>query len=372
MAKRITIADVTKAAKVSQPTVSHVLRGSWASIGIKEATRDRVMEVVEKLGYCPNRLASGLAARKTRIVGLVLPAYSTGWFDPYISSISSSVVETLSQNDYRCIIEYANKSFCEKEKYLKLYEERLVDGLIFVGLMQSDQYILSKLANEDRPFILVNSSDEDNFGSEILEDSLENAGLALRHLREIGRQNICYVTEPKKITLHADRLKAVESVFWQMDGDFKNKRIVRTSDIAEQDYQQFCKEGLRHRIIARSHFPESIIPGYVAARMIHKSGNIPDGVFTVNDWVALGVILGFKDCGLRVPEDVSVIGSDDSIWASYVEPAITTIGIRADDMGKQAADLAMKIFGSRLEKASDYKVSVSGELIVRESCRNRL
>lgn len=371
MAKqRITIADVTRVAKVSQPTVSHVLRGTWANIGITEATRDRVMEAVEALGYRPNRLASGLAARKTRIVGLVLPDYSAGWFDPYISSVSSSVVETLSSNDYRCVIEYGNRAFYEKEKYLELYEERLVDGLIFVGLMCSDQEILSKLAREGRPYILINSSDENNFGSEILEDSIGNINLALGHLREIGCQDICYVTEPKSITLHMDRLKAVEAAFEKSDPSFKSKRIVCTNDIAEGEFERFYKEAMTHKIISRSHFPDSIIPGYVAARSICKSGNIPDGVFAVNDWVALGLILGFKDEGLCVPEDVSVIGSDDSIWSSYVEPAITTIGIHAKEMGQQAGSLAMKIFGSKSEKASDHKFSIPCELIVRESCRN--
>src|SRR2546422_10135522 len=151
--RRYTIKDIAEQSKVSLSTVSLVLDGNPR---ISPATRDRVHKTIERLGYQPNRMARALAWRHTRTLAVLMPQLKHGFADVYFGEIVSGIYDKACKLGYKILLEVARTEFVQNKEYLQLYDQKFVDGILFIGA-NARHHFLSDFADGTRPLLMVNN-----------------------------------------------------------------------------------------------------------------------------------------------------------------------------------------------------------------------
>jgi DNA-binding LacI/PurR family transcriptional regulator len=338
VAKRATSLDVAKKAGVSRSTVSFVLN-KVPGISISEVTRKRVWNAARRLDYHPNAAGRRLASGKSRTVGFILYQSAEQVFaDALLPQVILGFEQAAIQQGFNILLKAVEPQ--DAGGYVRLIRENHVDGILLSGPRQDDHGIV-QLHRDGEPVMLMGQLP----GSKIPFvdiDAAAGAALAVRHLIGGGHRRIGMITNaPLSYTSARQR----KSGYLQALKDARLKSDAR-----------LVQEG--------AYTPAS---GHAAMRRLLETpvAGRPTAVFVASDVVATGVLLAIKQAGLRVPEDISVVGFDDIPLAEYFDPPLTTVRLPAMGLGFAAGERLIRLVqGEGLEQPH---LLMESELIVRAS-----
>ncbi|WP_411343319.1 LacI family DNA-binding transcriptional regulator [Paenibacillus sp. WLX1005] len=327
--KKVTIEDVAKQAGVGIATVSRALNNSE---GISAKTRQRILHIVEEMGFVPNTSAQSLKIRQTRQIALAVPDIRNA----IIPDIAWSVEQAAKQHGYRVVqINMLGNARLELET-LREVKKLHVDGLVMMPLAYPKT--LEQLMNQSSlPISVINYSKKlsPDLKADIVGMARPEGRLVMEHLLQIGRTRIAYAGAPKdKIE---ERYLAYEQALPQVD----------TSLVYFGEDFNFDT-------------------GRQAADYFYNLKHMPDAIYAVNDMVAIGIVNRFKELGVNVPEDVAIVGIDNNLWTTITTPQISSVSIMGAEVGRLAAELLLKRIQST-EALPYERVEFEPRLIVRES-----
>jgi LacI family transcriptional regulator len=333
-----TLKDVGAYLGLSPATVSLVINQSPGSESIPKETQRRVLAAVEKLGYRPNLVARSLRSRRSSTVGILVPEISEG----YATGVLSGVENLLLSRGYFYLL--ASHQFDERlvRENLDLLKDRLVEGLILINTRTPMPPGL--------PTVVVSGHRRERDVVNVIIDHDRAASLALEHLAALGHRKIAVLRGHP----------------WTADAEIRWRSIER----AAKEHGLEIPAGLTLQIgdpaVGADASPEiHYREGYLYGKRLLAAENGFTAFFAFNDISAIGAIKAFHDAGLRVPEDISVVGFDDIEVASFHNPGLTTVRQPLQEMGEIAADLLLAwLAGERPEE--DF-VTVEPELVVRSS-----
>lgn len=327
-----TIYDVAREAGVSYSTVSRALTGYEF---VKPSTREKVLRAAEKLGYVPNQQARGLAGGRSNLIGVLVPALS----NDYVGEILRGIDEELTKSDYNLILYTTHRHNGKEAAYVATILNGAAEGLLLVVPMISNSY-LDALREQDFPYVLIDRSDGADQSSAVISTNWQGAYEATQYLIELGHRRIGFIAGLPGLNSATERWEGYAAAL--------------SAHGIPMDSQ----------LVAQGAFREKI--GYSAAESLLALPELPTAIFASNDLSALGAISAIRQRGLRIPEDISVIGFDDIPQASLIYPRLTTIRQPLDQMGREAVTLLLEqIENPTLKKR---QVTLETQLIVRDSC----
>jgi LacI family transcriptional regulator len=330
-AERVNLKTLASLLELSQTTISLVLNDSPAAKSIPAQTRERVLAAARKFNYRPNYFARSLRQNRSMSVAVLAPDLSEGYFTLVMNGVQAALIE--AHYLYFTASHYWDPRLIEE--YPRRMIERAVDGFL---LLNTRAPFPSPL-----PVVAISAHSPAEGVSNLVLDHVQAAELAISHLHELGHSRIAMMKGPEMIP----------------DSEFRWSAILETA----QRYGLDTGPELLLRIPAHGGSPES---GYHSVKELLSRGTTFTAVFCFNDIAAIGAIRALKDAGLRVPEDVSVIGFDDILGASYHTPSITTVRQPLEEMGREGARILLdRIAHPDREFATE--VVLQPRLIVRES-----
>jgi LacI family transcriptional regulator len=324
----VTISDIAREADVSASTVSRVLRGTAK---VTKAKREAVLSAVADLNYQPNVFARGLASGQSMTIGVLTQNFGS----PFYDAILRGVVQGLYGSDYFPIFADGQWQPEIEQKALLAMMRRRIDGLIVIGGFLSAEEL--NLFAEQIPLIVA-ARDVCEFEENCVGiDNVHGSYLATKHLIDLGHRNIALVGG-------------------RMDHQDARDR--------QEGYLKALEEAgieARQELIIEGTFRRQ--SGVLAVEMLLSNRNSFSAIFAANDQMAYGVRLGLYRRGLRVPEDVSLVGFDDEPAAAFMIPPLTTVRQPAVEMGLEAARIVL----ARLRDESVSPAQLTAELVIRES-----
>lgn len=330
---KVTIIDVAAEANVSYGTVSRVINHD---VHVKQETRDRVLQTMVRLGYVANRQARSLAGGRTNNIGVLIPDLGTG----YIGEIIRGIDAELGLSELDLILYTTQRTASKEANYVTNLATGMVDGLILV-LPRSSADFIGLLTKQNFPFILI---DHQGIGPEcpaVGAANWQGGFTATEYLIKLGHQRIGFITGWMDLGCALDRLDGYRSA-------------LRTNHIP--DAPELIYEGTFFQ-------PD----GFTGASILLDLPNPPTAIFASNDVMAMGVMDAIRHRGLRVPDDVSVIGFDDIPQASLIRPALTTVRQPLEKMGRVATQMLLELLNKSQKKIG--RIELPTELIIRDSCK---
>jgi DNA-binding LacI/PurR family transcriptional regulator len=287
-----TLEDLAKKLNVSRRTISRVLKDDNNVAG---QTRERILRHLDREKYFPNIHAASLASKKINVIGLIFPRDTFLNTDFFAIDTIKGVAKVANENNYQIMIFTQNKF--DSEQCLRMYKSRLVGGLILVAISKDDTEKLEELKRSKVPVALLfaYSDRADSFGC----DNKRGGYIATKHLIDSGRKRIAFLHGHENWFDAEERLKGYK--------------------------QALAEAGIRFR-------PDYVERGYfryedaeAATKKMLKMADPPDAVFAANDRMAIGAIRAVKSSGMKVPEDVAVVGFDNIPICELFDPPITTV-----------------------------------------------
>jgi LacI family transcriptional regulator len=327
-----TIQDVAKRAGVAPITVSRFINNSGYC---SQETRMRVEAAIAELGYVPNRLASGLRSNRTNTVALVL----TDITNPFFTTIARGVEDTASDAGYMVIFCNTDESFTEETKYLRLLLEQRVDGIILVPALNTHDSV-TYIQNHDTPIVLLDRRVSGVNADTVRCDSELGAYELTRLLLSLGHHQIAVLSGPRGTSTAEDRVTGSLSAL-----DEANLQ----HSAAQVFYGSFTQES-----------------GYEMTRQAMAANPKPTAIFAANNFIAIGALKALQDLGVRVPEDVAVVGFDDLPAAMITFPFLTVAAQPAYEMGRKATEILL----ARLSKDAPeqfQEIILPAEIVIRQS-----
>lgn len=331
--KTVTIFDVAQASGVSYSTVSRVLNGFEF---VKESTRQRVLETAATLGYVANSQARSLAGGKSRVIGLLVPTLDNG----YINEISRGIDEALAKADYDLMLYTTHHEKNKELKYAKAIANGLSDGLLLLVPLVPARY-LAALRQQKFAHVLIDQRDESGESATVDAANRQGALKATRYLLGLGHRRIGFIGGSPDLNSARERFEGYRAALREYGVEVDDRLN------AEGDFNTERAYNATRHLLAR---PEP-----------------PTALFAANDLSAFGAMNAVREAGLRIPEDVSVVGFDDIPQASITYPKLTTVHQPLVQMGRTAVELLLE----QLEQPGrpPRHVTLATHLVIRDSCR---
>lgn len=325
-----TIQDVAHLANVSVATVSRVLNNSNS---VKPDTQHAVMEAIRKLGYQPNLLGRNLRRLQTKMVLVLLPTISNTFY----SKIVQGIEDVGHKNGYNVMICTTGADVQREQVYLELLKNRLADGIIFMA-PQIDAVDLSEIGKNYH----VVQCCEYKEGAEVSRVSIDNSAAAYeatQHLIKLGHRKIGFISSNSGF-LSASRREEGYKAALRDAGIELNPGWIQYGDYG-------FKSGLR------------VTKGFL------QMDEPPTAIFAISDMMAIGAVRAIEEHGLRVPDDVAVMGFDNISFAAMYDPRLTTISQPQYDMGSIAMNMLLDQIKGKEKKVQ--QIILEHELVIRES-----
>jgi DNA-binding LacI/PurR family transcriptional regulator len=324
---RPTIHDVAGRANVSKSLVSLVLQGSP---NVADEKRERVLRAIADLRYLPNLMARGLAARRTRTIGVLLSDLHNPFFAEVVDGIDAAAAEL----GYGILVNTGSLVATREAQALNTFLELRTDGLILAGTELPTSAIVE--ASLLCPVVLVAPAFQASSVDTVTNDDRAGAELAVEHLHALGHRRIAAV-----------------------DGGRAAGARGRVSGYR----RAMTRLGLgEHVRVASGTFTEE--GGYQGAQQLLRSGPVPSAISAANDLAAIGVLNAIEEIGLRVPGDISLVGYDNTFLASLRHVSLTTINQPRSDMGRMAVSCVLERIEGRRELRH---VVLAPQLVVRDT-----
>ncbi|MDQ0471371.1 LacI family DNA-binding transcriptional regulator [Labrys wisconsinensis] len=332
-----TIKDVAREAGVSVTTVSHVVN---ATRPVAPETRERVSDVIRRLGYRPSGIARALKANRTHAIGMLV----TTSVNPFFAEVMRGVEAGCFERGYTLILGNTGDVAERLEAYWHTLAARRIDGLVVMTTNASPDFLQQLDSNGVLPVVALDTA-EGLVDCVINDDSEMGGRLAGRFLVERGFRRIGCITGPAGHPRGTTRLEAFRAGLTEAGAALDPALVVRSDFTIAGGYRAL---------------------GELAAR----PGPLPDALFCINDMLAIGALCAAHERGLRVPDDLSVMGYDDSEIAAYTAPPLTTIRQPAFEMGQAAARVLIEHLDSGTPLP--HMLALPPELVERRSVRPRV
>jgi LacI family transcriptional regulator len=337
MEKKTTIKDIARMAKVSHTTVSRALNDKSR---IRNETKERILSIAKELSYRPNFIARSLVMRRTKTLGLVITTIA----NPFYTELSQGIETTAISLGYNIILCSTNYDLSVEKQYIDMLRSKGVDGIIFTSAHMGDPNIIG-LAEEGFPIILVNRRTYHPMVRERIDyvgvDNISGGFLAVEHLIRLGHDRIGMIGGSSESSVGFERLeggkKALAAYGLEMKGNY----------FLEGDFLKGS--------------------GYRGGKEFLKMSRPPTAIFATNDYMALGTYQAIVEEGMKVPEEIALIGFNDIEFTSMKGIELTTIGQKKYEMGA----LAVKTLVERIEGRKvgpSMEIVLEPELIIRKTC----
>jgi DNA-binding LacI/PurR family transcriptional regulator len=335
-----TSAEVAERAGVSRTTVSFVLN-DVRSMNISEATRQKVFEAARDLGYEPHAAARSLAGGSSGTVAMLLPRSDHLHVDAYLPRLLSVVNDRCHRHGYKVLLEAAEDQGKVPGAFMNLVRGKRVDGLLIANLRAVERPFVETLVAEGFPVVVAGNGVESFHSRGGGSSDIVQSRAAARHLVKLGHQRIAHIGFAGP--------------------EFESVVLRRTG------YEQALKAGglaVDPALITYGNL--SAESGYLAMRELLARKQKFSALFAGNDTIAFGAMKALHEAGLRIPQDVAVVGYDDIPLAAYAAPALTTMRIDPVERGEDAADMLNALILGQPYQRSD--APYAARLVVRESC----
>ena len=333
---RITIKDVAKEAGVSITTVSHVINETRY---VDPGTKQRVVDAMDKLGYLPNSIARSLRSGKTKTIGLIVPDAS----NPFFAEVSRRIEDIGYKQDYSVILCNSDNNPAKQKKYIKTLLEKQVDGMVFIAAGGKPNDLLPFSENKI-PVVVADRDVPLELADVVLLDNKKAGYNATKHLIDLGHTRIACISGPLELSPCKQRIEGYKCALDEYGLPFREEYITS----GEFNFKS----------------------GNSAMSQLLKCSSRPTAVFALNDMMAIGAVYAMNEIGVRVPEDISIVGFDDIELVSIMTPPITTIAQPVDEMAHWIMDLLMnRIHGTR--KEGNRRIKLLAKLIIRKSTLHR-
>jgi DNA-binding LacI/PurR family transcriptional regulator len=348
--RRVTIAEVARAAGVSKTTVSVVLNGSAGSVGIRPATQAAVLDTMARLGYTPNHAARSLRRRRTNVLSLLVQDLA----NPCFTDIAVAARAAAEARGYTLTVVGAGPAEAEVAALDHLRGGSSDAVIVATGRHGARPAALDRLLNLVRhgtPAVILLDRSPDPSVPAIRVDVEAGAHLATNHLLGLGHRRIAHLAlrgaRPlaEEQSSQGDRYRGYRRALDEAGLAVDPALIVRGSD---------TPAGGRAMVRA----------------LLEAAGPPPEAILVYNDLTAVGVLRGLAEAGLRVPEDVAVVGTDGIELGEYLTPALTTVDHPRAELGRLAVEAACDLLGGARPIATERVLPA--RLIVRESCGSHL
>jgi LacI family transcriptional regulator len=328
---RVTIIDVATEAGVSSGTVSRVINND---VHVRPETRQRVLEVMQRMGFVANRHARSLAGGKTNIIGVLVPDLGTA----YIGEIIRGIDVELGLTSLDLILYTTHRTASKEASYVANLAEGMVDGLLLV-LPRSPADYIETLTRRKFPFVLIDHQGTDEDCPAVGATNWQGAYNATEYLIKLGHRRIAFITGSMDLGCSQDRLAGYRSAL----------RTHHIPEVPELEYEGDFFQ------------PD----GYAGASAFLDLPSLPTAIFASNDVMGMGVMDAIRNRGMRIPDDISVIGFDNIPQSAVVHPPLTTVQQPLEQMGRVAAQMLLGILKDPEREAG--RIELPTELIVRES-----
>lgn len=336
MVKIVNIKDIAKRAQVSVATVSHVINRTRF---VSDELIKRVEQTMIDLDYQPNLLARSLRKKKTSTIGLIIPDSSNMIF----AEVSKNIENILFSSNYNVIVCNSSYDINRELEHLKTLRSKMVDGILIVPATFEGKY-LEKFKNIGIPIVILDRNLPDINIDMIVADNYRGGYDVAKYLVSLGHTIIGYV----------DRIYDLPNSLERKNGFIQ---ALKEKGILLNNEDNMVRGGITFN------------DGVEASKKILKKNPRITAIFSFNDINALGAIRGLAELGLRVPEDISVVGYDDIPVSSIYIPSLTTVCYPVSEMAKEASKLLLKRIAKPIFKKA-RRVVIPNELIIRESTAN--
>ena len=337
MKKRTTIKDIARIANVTPGTVSLALNNRPR---ISQQTREKILKIAEELNYQPNYLARGLRRKQSYSIGLIIPDIR----DPFYPEMAKGIEEKADESGYSVILCNTNRKRKSEKHYIDMLRAKGIDGIIFSTVLIEDPYI-KPLVEESFPFVLANRVIRDplieNRIDYVVLDNFSGGYKAVEHLYRLGHDRIGIIARKVKASSYMDRLKGA-------------KKFLRD-----------CGIGGKSKGIAKCGFFRQDVDR--AAHGFLNAKKPPTAIFALDDQMALQVRDVLLDKGVRIPEDIALVGFDDIDTGALKGIELTTINQKKYEVGTLAVDILIKKIEQETASMA-RKIVLQPELIIRKSC----
>jgi DNA-binding LacI/PurR family transcriptional regulator len=328
--RKASIKDIARLARVSHSTVSRALSGSRQ---VSPETADRIRKIAEQAGYRASAAARSLVMGHSKTIGVVVTSIA----DPFVAEVVRGIEDTSEERGYSVFLADSNADPDREVRVVRSFEERRVDGIIIPSSRVGARY-LPLMDRMHVPVVLVNNQHPSEFAHAVLIDNVQASLDAVRHLIELGHRSIAYLGDRCGQQSDTERFagyrKALDEAGMQVDPELVTRGDGKPAG------------------------------GELAMAELLALPKRPTAVFCYNDMSALGAMRQIRTLGLKVPEDISVVGFDDLYFSQYLEPPLTTVRQPMRQMGRMAMETLLDIF---VGPHTTHNLKVEGQLIVRKS-----
>ncbi len=306
----VTIADVARQAGVSIATVSRVLSPGQQPHPVSPATAERVRAAARELRFVPSAIAQGLVERRSGLIGLLVPDLS----DPYYPNIASGVERSARAAKLSVLICNTLGEESHLRDYVRLLRARRADAIVISGGSSLTRRELDMLTQLEMPVVLIGRPIEAGLTC-VCVDNYGAARWVTQHLVDLGCKRLAHLAGPQQQSTMQDRLAGFRLIVADARVEFE---VIESSGTIEDGYN-------------------------VMGDRLARPGPRPDAVFGATDRLAIAAMAAIQDAGLRVPQDVAVVGFDDIPLAAMLRPSLSSVAQPAEVLGEKAIELALRL-----------------------------
>ncbi|WP_139958496.1 LacI family DNA-binding transcriptional regulator [Flavicella sediminum] len=334
---KITIHDISSALNIDSSTVSRALNDSPR---VSKKTKEKIAKKAAELGYQRNSLASNLRTNRTNTIGVIVPRISRNFF----STVIAGIEETAYEAGFNVVICQSLESIDREKKLIETLLANRVDGILISISMETTSYEhLQSYYDHGSPIVFYDRPCHFHNCTAVSIDDYKASFDATEHLIQSGRKNIFHFSGPQEIELYQNRKRGYKDALKKHNIEV-NEDYCHESGLSE-------KEGIK------------------AAKKIMNLKNI-DAIFSANDTAAIGAMKYLKTQGIRIPEDIAVVGFNNDPISEVIEPSLTTVNQPDFKMGKIAATILLGQIKNKKADTKDQSIVLNSELIIRNSSIN--
>lgn len=336
---QVTIKDIARELGISPSTVSRALK-DHPDISI--ATKKAVNELADKLNYQPNIVALNLRQKKTNTIGVIIPEIVHFFF----STVISGIEDVAYQGGYNVILAQSNESYQREMTDMKALFNSRVDGMLLSLSRETTNYDhIESIISKGVPIVFYDRMYKNPNTSNVIVDDYLGAKEAVSHLIDQGCKRIAHLEGTSKLLISEDRLRGYQDALKENNIEFNKDLIID------------CPDG---------NFEE----GKKMTKKLLEMSKPPDAIFANNDPLAMGAMMAIKESGLKIPDDIAIVGFSNWFFGELMEPSLTTVDQPGFEMGQEAARLLIKQIEMKEKDLEDYKPEtkiLKTRLIIRNS-----
>jgi DNA-binding LacI/PurR family transcriptional regulator len=335
MKKAATIKDIAKALGVSISTVSRALQDKPE---ISEETKRLVRESAKKLKYRRNSMAVALKTQKSYSIGVVVPQIVSAFY----ASVVKGIEQVANGLGYQVFVSSSNEDMSKEQKNVYGFIDHRVDGMIVSLSKATNEFNHIHYIQENHvPLVLFDRTSKEINVPKVVANDADAAYLAVSHLIDKGARRIAFITGPEHMLVGRNRYRGYQAALANNDLEPDAKLVVRCNLTVED-----AREATRKMLLMD-------VP--------------PDAIFGISDEVAIGALFAIKESGLKIPQEISVVGFSNSNRSRYMEPSLTTMDQNPEKIGILAAKLLFEQIDGKVGSSETKEIIVPATLIVRAS-----